>query len=243
MNLIKLDAIDSTNDFLKRLNQAGPVKNWTVVMAESQLSGKGQMGAQWMSEKGKNLTMSILVNDLELEPTEIFTLNVAVSLAIIKVLQNFQIPRLSIKWPNDIMSDNKKIGGILIENIFKSNKQITSIIGIGLNVNQKNFENLPQANSISLIKKQDFEKEIILKQIFDSIQMFFLKFNSPEIVNMWNNYNTNLFKKGMPMPFEISDEKPFMAIIHQVKQNGTLVLKLEDDSFKTFKVKEIKMLY
>jgi BirA family biotin operon repressor/biotin-[acetyl-CoA-carboxylase] ligase len=243
MDLIKLDAIDSTNDFLKRLNHSGSIKNWTVVVADSQLSGKGQMGSQWFSEKGKNITMSILVNDLKLKSNQIFSLNAAVSLAIIKVLHNFSIPNLSVKWPNDIMSDSKKIGGILIENIFKSHKQIISIIGIGLNVNQTNFANLPKASSLSIIKQEDFDKDLILKLIFDEIQINFLQIQNQETESIWKNFNQNLFKKQIPMAFEKANGQRFMALIQEVDQNGKLVLQLQDDSFETFETKEVQMLY
>ena len=121
MRLVKLDAIDSTNDFLKDLVRQQNVENFTVVTAENQTKGKGQMGAVWNSEIGKNLIMSVLIKDFLFNSKDVFNLNIAVSLAVIKSLERLEIPNLSIKWPNDIMSGDKKIGGILIENSFKSN--------------------------------------------------------------------------------------------------------------------------
>ncbi len=243
MNLIKLDAIDSTNDFLKRLIKNDSIQNWTVVTAESQTLGKGQMGAKWISENGKNLTMSILVSNFQLDSLQLFTLNATVAFSIFKVLQELEIPNLSIKWPNDIMSDHKKIGGILIENTFKSNQQIESVVGIGLNINQKDFEFLPKASSLSIIKNKDFDKNLILKLIYDQLQLQFVKIKNLETENIWANYNLNLFKKGIPMPFEKANGNRFMAIIQEVNQNGKLILKLEDDSFESFEVKELQMLY
>src|SRR4051812_26319982 len=120
MNRIKLDAIGSTNDFLKELSAAESVENYTVVTAENQTKGKGQMGSQWDSEVGKNLIMSVLVKEFIQDASRIFNLNIVFSVAVIDVLKAVEIPKLTIKWPNDIMSDNKKIGGILIENNFKS---------------------------------------------------------------------------------------------------------------------------
>jgi BirA family biotin operon repressor/biotin-[acetyl-CoA-carboxylase] ligase len=139
MKLIKLDAIDSTNDFLKRLSCEQALENYTVVTAEKQTRGKGQMGAKWDSETGKNLMFSVLINNRLATISEIFDLNVAVALAVLTTLEINNIPNLSIKWPNDIMSDNKKVAGILIENSIKNNGEISSIIGVGLNVNQLNF--------------------------------------------------------------------------------------------------------
>ena len=121
MKLIKLDAIDSTNEFLKGLSSNQVVENFTVVTAEIQTKGKGQMGAVWVSESGKNLIMSVLVNSFLLNNNQIFDINIVTSVSIIQALKTFKIPEVSIKWPNDIMSYNKKIGGVLIENSIKSN--------------------------------------------------------------------------------------------------------------------------
>src|SRR5690606_23453831 len=130
--LIKLDAIDSTNDFLKALSSQNELDNFTVVTAENQTKGRGQMGAKWESESGKNLIMSVLVKDFVCDNEQIFNVNIIVSLAVIETLKSLHIPGLSVKWPNDIMSYNKKIGGILIENTIKSDGRIVSVVGLGL---------------------------------------------------------------------------------------------------------------
>jgi len=116
MKVIKLDAIDSTNEFLKGLSSKQQLENFTVVTAENQTKGKGQMGSVWDSEAGKNLTMSVFVKDSLSDVNQIFKLNIGVALAVIEALETFNIPNLMIKWPNDIMSYNFKIAGILIEN-------------------------------------------------------------------------------------------------------------------------------
>ena len=170
MKLIKLDAIDSTNEFLKGLSNKQELENFTVVTAENQTKGKGQMGAVWASEAGKNLIMSVLVKGFLSDICEIYNLNIAVSLAVINVLETSKIPGLSIKWPNDILSYNKKIGGILIENSIKSDGKIISIVGLGLNVNQTNFENLPKASSLAVICNAQFDKEELLFSIMDKIE-------------------------------------------------------------------------
>ena len=97
MNVIKLDAIDSTNEFLKRFLNEQNVENYTVITAENQTKGKGQMGAVWESETGKNLIMSILIKDFITDINQIFNLNCIVSLSVIQVLQKYSIPKLGIK--------------------------------------------------------------------------------------------------------------------------------------------------
>jgi BirA family biotin operon repressor/biotin-[acetyl-CoA-carboxylase] ligase len=107
MNIIKLNAIDSTNDFLKELSKKQVLENFSVIVTKNQSNGKGQMGATWDSEVGKNLIMSVLVKDILSNIEEIFHLNVAVALSVVQVLEKLNIPKLSIKWPNDILSDTK----------------------------------------------------------------------------------------------------------------------------------------
>ena len=243
MILIKLDAIDSTNDFLKRLSGEHALENFTVVTAENQTNGKGQMGAKWDSETGKNLIFSVLVKNVLNNITEIFDLNVAVALSVLKTLEKNNIPNLSIKWPNDILSDNKKVAGILIENTIKNNGEITSIIGVGLNVNQINFDNLPKASSLAVIMKKELDKEVILIQLIESLKSNCDLLQNKSASRLWNSYNNKLFKKGIPMPFLLPDGTKFMGIIKSVNSSGKLELKLENNTVETFGIKEIQLLY
>jgi BirA family biotin operon repressor/biotin-[acetyl-CoA-carboxylase] ligase len=242
MKLIKLDAIDSTNEFLKGLSNNQLVENFTVVTTESQTKGKGQMGSVWVSEPSKNLIMSVLVKDFLLDSNSIFDVNIVVSVSIIQALETLNIPELSIKWPNDIMSYNKKIGGILIENSIKSNGTINSIVGLGLNVNQTNFEHLPKATSLALISSTIFDKEEILLRIIEKLELNIQSWHQNKDL-MWVDYAEKLFKKGIPMPFSDENQQHFMGIIQGVSSIGKLQILLEDDTVPEFDIKEIQMLY
>ena len=242
MKLIKLDAIDSTNEFLKGLSSNQVVENFTVVTAEIQTKGKGQMGAVWVSEPGKNLIMSVLVNSFLLNNNQIFDINIVTSVSIIQALKTFKIPELSIKWPNDIMSYNKKIGGVLIENSIKSDGDIISIVGLGLNVNQTDFEHLPRASSLAAICKTTFNKEELLLKIVEKFEENIQSWNQNKGL-LWDAYNNILFKKGVPMPFADPDQQNFMGIIQGVTAFGKLQILLEDDSVSEFDIKEVQMLY
>lgn len=242
MKLIKLDAIDSTNEFLKGLSNKQELENFTVVTAENQTKGKGQMGAVWASEAGKNLILSVLVKDFLSDIYQIYNLNIIVSLAVIDALECYKIPDLSIKWPNDIMSYNKKIGGILIENSIKSDGSIVSIVGLGLNVNQTNFENLPKASSLAVISNAKFDKEDILFTIIDNLEQKIKLWKYQSDV-LWQDYSNKLFKKGIPMPFSNLNNQNFMGIIQGISSIGRLEILLEDDSISEFDIKEIQMLY
>jgi biotin-[acetyl-CoA-carboxylase] ligase BirA-like protein len=246
MKLIKLDAIDSTNDFLKALSSQEELDNFTVVTAENQTKGKGQMGAKWQSESGKNLIMSALVKDFLYSNEHVFNLSIIVSLSVIEVLKSLNIPDLCIKWPNDIMSYNKKVGGILIENTLKSDGRIVSVVGLGLNVNQTNYDELPNASSLAVISGHTFDKEILPALIIEKIEQ---KIESWEdnSSSFWNEYFNTLFRKGVPMPFKNltseSSGQNFMGIIQGVSSVGKIQILLEDDSVSEFDIKEVQMLY
>jgi BirA family biotin operon repressor/biotin-[acetyl-CoA-carboxylase] ligase len=242
MKLIKLDAIDSTNEFLKGLAVHQDLDNFTVVTTESQTKGKGQMGAVWSSEVGKNLVMSVFVKEVLVDVSQIYILNIAVALAVVQGLESFNIPDLGIKWPNDIMSYHFKIGGILIENSIKSDGTVSSIVGLGLNVNQIKFENLPKAASLAMLCHTPFDKEKILFAIIDRIKLN-LKTVTIDPDSLWTEYTNRLFKKGVPMPFKNNADQNFMGIIQGVSAYGQLQVLLEDDSVAEYGIKEIQMLY
>jgi len=241
MNIIKLSAINSTNDYLKKRTSRQHVENFTIVIANHQTEGKGQIGAIWNSEPGKNLTFSVLIKDLLQDINSIFNLNAAVAVSIVQALKAFQADDLSIKWPNDILAGNKKLGGILIENSIKNNGEIFSIVGIGLNVNQTDFAALPRASSLAALTGKEYALDVLLDEIVQNI-----KRNVAALMNgdtaVWDRYHQLLYKKGMPMPFE-SRGKQFMGIIKGVTANGSLEVLLEDDTVATYGVRDIQMLY
>ena len=243
MNIIKLDAIDSTNDFLKDLSRNQILENFTTVVTQNQTKGKGQMGATWNSEAGKNLIMSILIKDVLQNIDEIFHLNVAVALSVTQVLEGYNIPKLAIKWPNDILSDTKKLGGILIENSFKSDNTIESVVGIGINVNQKDFQNLPKATSLALVTEHEFDINSILERIIEQLYSNCSKIVSNQSKEIWDAYHKLLFRINVPMPFEDLARNQFMGIIQGVTPDGKLQVLLENDVIHTFGIKEIQMLY
>jgi BirA family biotin operon repressor/biotin-[acetyl-CoA-carboxylase] ligase len=243
MHIIKLPAIDSTNRYLKDLTANQSVANFTVVVAENQTNGRGQRGANWEAEKGKNLTFSVLVKDVLLHFEEVFNLNVIVAVSLFQTFSNLKISNLAIKWANDILADKKKICGILIENQFKSNSEILSVIGIGINVNQENFINLPQASSLKNSSGKEWNKEEVLLMFLNQFQNNINLYKNEGANYFWKEYHENLFKKNIPMAFEDNSNTKFMGIIKQVMPNGLLQIELEDDSLKLFDIKEIKMLY
>ncbi|NBL65303.1 biotin--[acetyl-CoA-carboxylase] ligase [Flavobacterium sp. NST-5] len=243
MNIIKLDAIHSTNDYLKSLVQKQFVENLTVITAEHQFNGRGQMGSQWLVEQGKNLTFSVLVKDLLLDINAIFHLNVAVAVSIIETLSILKIDNLAIKWPNDILAGNKKVGGILIENMIRNGGEIFSIVGIGINVNQQDFNHLPQAGSLLTVTGVEFDKTKLMLELLHNLGRNISSVMNENTTLIWNKYHQYLYKKNIPMAFETLDGQKVMGIIQGVNNFGKLVVLLADDTIKHYNIKEIKMLY
>ncbi|WMW78452.1 biotin--[acetyl-CoA-carboxylase] ligase [Flavobacterium sp. 20NA77.7] len=243
MYIIKLSAIDSTNSYLKELVSQKTVENLAVVWTTNQTNGRGQMGASWISEQDKNLTFSVLVKDVLKNINEVFDLNVCVAVTLIEVLKEFNLPKLAIKWPNDILADQKKIGGVLIENSIKSAGEYLSIVGIGINVNQDDFSGLPQASSIKNISGITVDIEVLLRQFLHQFELNLVQFQSQGSSFFWESYHKYLFKCKQPAAFEKQDGTQFMGIIRKVTQTGFLQIQLEDDAIQEFEVKSIKLLF
>lgn len=242
MYLIKLSATSSTNDFLKKLSATSVLENFTVVWANVQLQGKGQMGSVWVTEDAKNLTFSIYLKENNTSIDNLFNLNVLVANAVLKSLFSLNLTNIYVKWPNDILSYNKKIAGILIENNIHANGSISSVIGIGINCKQTNFEGFPQASSI--LKQYDIipNKEELLTAIVDNIKKSLIDLDD-QSDDEWNYYHNYLFKKDVVSTFENKDGTLFNGIIKQVNRHGQLVLQLENDDLKCYNLKDIKLMY
>ena len=243
MNIIKLDAIDSTNDFLKKLSRNQLLTNFTVVSTLCQTKGRGQMGTVWQSEKGKNLTISILIKNVVSDITKIYDLNVAVSVAVFSVLQRLQITNLSIKWPNDIMAGDKKIGGILIENRIISATEIESVVGIGLNINQSIFPDLLGATSLYNLTGHTFDIDEIVQQSVLEIQQNCALICSKTNASLWQLYHTNLYKIDVPSLFKDATQNHFYGVIKGVNALGQLrVLPTVDQVARFYGIKEITII-
>jgi len=243
MYIIKLNAIDSTNTYLKEMSSVSLPQDYTVVVAELQTKGRGQMGAQWVAESGKNLTASVFKRLPAFNVTDQFYISMTVSLAIIRALRSFKIPRLHIKWPNDILSADHKLCGILIENVIKNNKLQGSIIGFGLNVNQKKFDNLPQASSMSLLTGIIYNKEEVLSEILKQLEVYFTLLEQKMHLEIKSEYESLLFRKNKPSTFSTPKDDSFSGIIQGVTETGQLQVWTEDDIIKTFDLKEVKLMY
>ena len=243
MYLVKLDAIDSTNSYLRQLAKDKDLGKWAVVTAEYQSMGRGQKGAVWQSDRGKNMICSILVRLNDLKAKDQFLLNCAVSLGIFNALIKYNLPKLKIKWPNDIMSVSKKIGGILIENTLMGDEINQTIIGIGINVNQNAFSNeLPSAVSVKQLTGKELDRDALLQEIIVSIQDQFELIFKRKYDALLQTYDQQLFRKNKAHMFEDKQGQRFMGVIKGVSQKGLLLVEDQEEIVAAYNFKEITYL-
>lgn len=243
MRIIKVNAIDSTNSFVRKFYEGDLNFEPVCVHAFHQTKGKGQRGAHWVSKPGENLTFSILYPQKRLSISKHFILSASVSLAVIDTLEKYEIPELKVKWPNDILSAKKKLGGILIENVLKNDGIVASVIGIGLNVNQDDFGNLVHAGSLKSITLQSFDLHEILKSVLDNIEKRLASLGSVKKEDILDLYINNMFRKDKVSVFERPLGEKFNGIIRGVSEEGLLIVEVEEEKTEYFGLKEVKLLY
>jgi BirA family biotin operon repressor/biotin-[acetyl-CoA-carboxylase] ligase len=169
---IRLESVDSTNNYTANLVSTTKVLEGTVIMASSQFAGKGQRGNNWISEPGKNLTFSVLLRPSFLPLNKAHLLTHLGGLAVLKTVASYCI-NTSIKWPNDIYVSNNKIAGVLVENVIGENKIKQCIMGIGLNVNQTDFPTVLDATSLKKQTQMEHNLENVLNSICENIEEYY----------------------------------------------------------------------
>ncbi|MCH7399536.1 biotin--[acetyl-CoA-carboxylase] ligase [Belliella sp. DSM 107340] len=238
-DIISLPECHSTNDVAMEKIKSREAAEGTIVITEKQTKGKGQRGNVWESQEGKNLTFSLVLSPKFLQPMQQFDLNIAISIAIHELLSEY-VSGLKIKWPNDIVHETDgKVGGILIENIIGQGCLEFSIAGIGLNINQRFFENL-SATSLANLSGFDFDKWEIFKLLIHKIEINYLELKKGNLKKMYQYYLNNLFRYQEWASF--SDSENFVGMIIGVQDDGRLIIQKEDGSQNYYAVKEVGFL-
>ena len=241
MKLIKLNAIDSTNEYIK-INKSIFDKDLVCIYTFNQTMGKGQRGRNWESEPYKNLCVSFYKLLSKKASKDIFfKLNMIVSLKMIRILKKYSIPKLSIKWPNDILSENKKIAGILIETSLKNNLLNDFIIGIGLNVNQTDFHDLLNASSLKNIMKQEFDLNKLIKDFIKEFSDFNLKLDSVSLEDLKVDYLKNLYGTNSFLKYQYKGSKILGKIV-DVKSSERIKI-MVNNIVSTYNLKDLKLIY
>jgi BirA family transcriptional regulator, biotin operon repressor / biotin---[acetyl-CoA-carboxylase] ligase len=238
-NLICLPSCQSTNDYLAQLLQNQSLPEGSVVITDEQTAGRGQRGNTWVTSVGENLTFSIYLKPFFLNPMQQFDLNIAVALGVYDSLQYYLGDALKLKWPNDVFVDTQKIGGILIENVLKNSVIESSIVGIGLNINQLCFS-VSMATSLKNITGKDWPLAYILHQVCQNIEVNYLKLKNGYIQQLRQRYTTVLYGLHQKRWFE-ADTEIFEGIIRGVTDFGLLKVEINQE-LRRFDLKEIRFL-
>lgn len=242
LKIIKLDAIDSTNNYLKELSKQRGLNDPTLVVANHQTHGKGQHGNNWVATAGENLTMSLFMPFSALLATEQIRINWVVAVELVTFLNELNIGRFYVKWPNDILSANKKIAGILIENKLSSKYVSHSVVGIGLNVNQQDFKDLPKAGSLMLLSGKEFDTDEMAKSLGQRLVNALEGVEHLDFMLLKETYEQYLFGIHQVSTYKIADGSVISAITKGVDIQGRLCLET-DAGLRKFQPKEITLHY
>lgn len=241
--VIILDKTSSTNSELKQLQKKEKLPEGSIVMAEYQTHGRGQAGNTWFSDKGCNLLFSFILYPKLIAANKQFIISRIVSLAIKKVLDRY-IDNISIKWPNDIYWKDKKIAGMLIENSLMGQKINSSIIGIGLNVNQDGFpKDLPNPVSMKMITRNEYSRDELLSFFLSEFNLLYQSLqNGGDEKVIESDYMRNLYRRDDYHWFEDSNER-YKGRIIDVLPSGHLVIEtLNNKEERIYAFKEVSFV-
>jgi BirA family biotin operon repressor/biotin-[acetyl-CoA-carboxylase] ligase len=240
--IIRLEETDSTNRYLKQLVREERPEEGSLVIADYQTEGRGQMGNSWYSGRGDNLLFSLLIYPRQLPANESFILSRVTSLALKNLLDSFT-DDIRIKWPNDIYWKDKKIAGILIENDIQGKEIDNTVIGIGLNVNQQIFP-VDLANPVSLrqITGIQHNREHLLELFMREFFLLYRDLQEGLKMDIEDEYMLDLYRVNDYYWFEDSKGR-FKAKIETVLSSGHLVLRtLDSDEERRYAFKEVSFM-
>ncbi len=238
--IIRLESVDSTNNYAANLVRLSLPPEGTVITAQEQTTGRGQRGTVWESSSGENLLCSIILYPTYLNHNNHFYLIKAVALALRDLAEEQTEQEVYIKWPNDIIVDNKKIAGILMEATWSEQTMQSAIIGVGFNINQTQFEN-NKATSIKLCTKHNADVEQCLEAYLVILEKYLLKLMSGQYSEISRMYRESLFRLGQVSRF-LYKGTLINAMITGVDENGQLRLYTEAGEGLSCGLKEIQFI-
>jgi BirA family transcriptional regulator, biotin operon repressor / biotin---[acetyl-CoA-carboxylase] ligase len=241
--IIEIDRTDSTNLYAEHLLKSGKVNEGIVIRARTQTSGKGQGENKWISQPGKNITISMILYPCFLPVESQFMLNKSVCLAVLDFAQTL-LPKGSckIKWPNDIYIGTSKLGGILINNTISGCSFDTSIIGIGININQTQFHpSIPNPISVHALINNETDIDMALTILIEKLDLRYDQLKNGNLEQLSNEYDKNLLGYEQKRKFD-SQETIFDGKIIGVDPYGRLIIETTDNRRLTFSHKEVELL-
>jgi len=239
---IYMDEVSSTNEYAMSLSSNTDPKQNLCLYTYNQTAGRGQIGRNWYSSKGENLTCTFIWQDISLPAKEQFRINIAFTLAIHQLVQSqlesISTPKISIKWPNDIYIGDKKIAGILIQNVLKGDKISTCLLGIGMNINSQSFPaDLPNPISLSQVVGDSLALSPLLQQLGAMLGLFLSNSQTyPE--RQRSLYENLLYRRNQFSEYEEADMR-FQGKILGVTEAGKLRMSVGDEE-RQFNFRELK---
>ena len=240
MEILHLEEVDSTNAYVMR--NVADLKAPVMVTAYRQTAGQGQRGNSWEAEPGKNLTFSIFYRPVDLPPMAQFSMSEAVALAVVDFLGLYGI-EAKVKWPNDIYVGDKKICGILIRHSIMGGCVSYSVIGVGIDVNQTLFvSDAPNPVSMKQITGETYNLSQLEKEIAEIMERRLKGIISSESrEKLHEEFMRTLWRgDGRFYPFmDTASGDIFSAKIAGIESHGPMILRLADESERTYAFKEV----
>lgn len=237
--------VASTNTIALELIAKTAPSEGTVISADFQSAGKGQIGSSWVSDAGQNLLLSVILRPIWLPVVQQFSLSQAIALAVADTVQHFSAKqsKVAVKWPNDVYCNNQKIAGILIKNTLTGNKINYAVVGIGLNVNQSNFpSHLPKATSLFIQRGQKLDLATVKQTLFARLEHRYqqLQLGSQHISRA---YLQQLYRYQEWAPYRRSaDGSTFTGQIIGIQRSGHLAVQTDTGEVVNFDLKEIEFI-
>ncbi|MDX5325663.1 MAG: biotin--[acetyl-CoA-carboxylase] ligase [Bacteroidota bacterium] len=238
LRVLSFNEIDSTNRLAERLVQKGVIQSPTAITAFSQLAGRGQMQTKWHDEPGNSLLLTLVLSPRSLRISEQFHYNMAVALSVCDTIESHLQTEVRIKWPNDILVRRRKISGILIENSVRGDSIERSLVGIGVNLHQRDFpDEVPNATSFFLEDGGPPDQEALILEIFERFQVWEYKRLRGKLPEIKEAYVSKLMGFGQTLSFG-SNQGDFIAEFTDITADGKVLL-TRDGIPQAFGLKEV----
>jgi len=243
-NAIFLPQVESTNSYATALLKNVNLPEGSVIYSSHQTHGRGQRGNSWISGPGLNLAASYVLRPTFLPIDKLFYMYIISALAVhdvmAEILSDSQFD-IKIKWPNDILVNSKKIAGILNENILSTSAASTTVVGIGININQEDFAGIENATSLKLLREKNYDIDSVLKALHRHLENYYLKLKNKHFETILNTYYSFFYKINQPQEFKVNDSIENFTI-KGINDKGLLDLKDKKGDHHYFDIKQIKWI-
>jgi BirA family transcriptional regulator, biotin operon repressor / biotin---[acetyl-CoA-carboxylase] ligase len=231
--------VDSTNNYAMAQIHNGLAEHGSTWFALSQTAGKGQRGKQWIATEGLNIMQSSVLNASVFHLSNPFTLTVTVANACCEFFSKYAGSETSIKWPNDIYWRDRKAGGILIENLIRGNRWTWAVAGVGININQTDFTDLPNPVSLKQITSKTYDPVELGMELCSYMDKHYQQYLETGFLPALESYNERLYCKGETVQLR-KDNVVFSCTIKEVEENGDLIV--ENSSWDRFSFGEVEWI-